>query len=180
MVGSDGSGAIEMAAENGGKTWTFTGRHMLFGIIAFFGIVFAVNAYMITVALSTHTGVVANEPYRKGLKYNERIAAGVRQDALEWADDIAFADGGKTLVFTVVDKTKTPVTGLRVAAVLGRPATVREDEKLALAETAPGRYEAKTALTGEGNFDAFVEITDPAKEADGIIYRARKRLWLKP
>lgn len=180
MAGIDGVEATGMTAENGGKTWTFTGRHMLIGIVTFFGIVFAVNAYMITVALSTHTGVVANEPYRKGLKYNERIAAGVRQDALEWTDDIAFADGGKTLVFTLADKTKTPVTGLRVEAVLGRPATVREDEKLTLVETGPGHYEAKTALSGEGNFDAFIEITDPAKEADGIIYRARKRLWLKP
>lgn len=161
-------------------TWQFTGRHMLYALLTFFGIVFAVNAVMIKLALSTHTGVVANEPYRKGLKYNERIAAGVRQDALGWTDDIALTNGGRGLAVTLSDANKAPVAGLKVTAVLGRPATVTEDATLALVETTPGRYEAAADLKGEGAFDASIEVTDPGNSAGGILYRARKRLWQKP
>ncbi len=51
-----------------------TGRHVLLIFLAFFGSIFAVNGWFLYSALSTHTGVVAVEPYRKGLAYNERIA----------------------------------------------------------------------------------------------------------
>lgn len=174
-----------MMAEKSGPepkngSWTFTGRHMLICLIAFFGIVFAVNAYMMEVALSTHTGVVSDEPFRKGLKYNEQIAFAERQQTLGWSDEISLAEGGKTLVVTMSNKDKAPLPNLKITAVLGRPATVTEDEKLVLIEKAPGRYEAETALKGEGNFDAAIEVADAAKASEGVVYKSRKRLWLKP
>ena len=43
------------------------GHHVLAGFLAFFGVVLAVNGAMIYSAISTHTGLVAIEPYRKGL-----------------------------------------------------------------------------------------------------------------
>ena len=59
------------------------GRHVLMMLFAFFGVIFAVNGYFLFSALSTHTGVVAVEPYRKGLAYNHadrrrRTAGGAR------------------------------------------------------------------------------------------------------
>ncbi len=167
-------------AEPSTPTWTFTGRHMLIALLTFFGIVIAANVVMINIALSTHTGVVANEPYRKGLKYNERIEAAERQDALGWSDDIRLEDGGGRLVVVLADSSKGPVRGLKISALLGRPATIAEDETLALEEKEPGRYEAKTVVTEPGNYIATIEATDPAKASDGVVYRARKRLWLKP
>lgn len=172
--------AEKSGPEPGNGTWVFTGRHMLICLIAFFGIVFAVNGYMMDMALSTHTGVVSDEPFRKGLKYNEQIEFAERQQALGWSDEIAFAESGKTLVVLMSNKDKAPLPHLGITAVLGRPATVAEDEKLVLVEKAPGRYEAETALKGEGNFDATIEVTDPDKAAEGVVYKARKRLWLKP
>ena len=56
---------------------------MLWVFLGFFGVVFVVNGAMIYSAVSTHSGLVANEPYRKGLHYNERIDADERQAA--WA-----------------------------------------------------------------------------------------------
>ena len=56
---------------------------------------------MIYSALSTHTGLVANEPYRKGLHYNERIEADERQARLGWSDSIEIGrDGRVTLLVT--------------------------------------------------------------------------------
>jgi len=54
------------------------GRHVLAGFLGFFAIVFVVNGAMMYAAVSTYSGLVANEPYRKGLHYNERLAAAER------------------------------------------------------------------------------------------------------
>lgn len=167
-------------AEPSTGTWTFTGRHMLFALLAFFGIVFAMNIYMVRVAISTNSGLEGQSPYRSGLKYNERIAAAERQEALGWSDRIALADGGSRLVVTLSDRNQAAVEGLKVAAVLGRPTTVVEDESLVLEEKAPGQYEAVTKITAPGYYIASIEAIDPSKADDGVIYRARTRLWLKP
>ena len=75
------------------------GRHVLMVVLGFFGVVFVVNGVMIYSALSTHTGLVANEPYRKGLHYNERIEADERQARLGWSDSIEIGrDGRVTLL----------------------------------------------------------------------------------
>ena len=59
---------------------------MLGVFLGFFATVFVVNGAMIYSAVSTHSGLVANEPYRKGLHYNERIAADERQARLGWTE----------------------------------------------------------------------------------------------
>lgn len=154
------------------------GAHVLGMFLAFFAAVFVVNGAMIYSALSTHTGLVANEPYRKGLHYNERIAADERQARLGWTDKVDVGRDGRVGV-ALADSGGRPVSGLKVEVVLGRPSTNRHDVKLALTETAPGRYEAQTAPLAEG---AWL-ITLDARAASNVedpIYRSRRRLWLKP
>ena len=155
-----------------------TGRHVLVLLGGFFAIVFAVNAYFIRMALSTHTGVVANEPYRKGLKYNERIAAAKRQESLGWMDDVAFSSDGRRIVISLRDGAGMPVGGLALTATLGRPATARNDVAVTLGETLPGRYEAIVTLAGGGAYIATFEAQDPLSPGAGVLYRGRKRLWL--
>lgn len=154
------------------------GSHVLGMFLAFFAAVFVVNGGMIYSALTTHTGLVANEPYRKGLHYNERIEADARQARLGWSDTIEIGRDGSVGV-VLADAGGRPVSGLRVAAVLGRPSTNRLDVRLTLAEAAPGRYEAQTAPIAEGAWLVALEARADAK-AEDPIYRARRRLWIKP
>lgn len=155
-----------------------SGRQVLVMVLAFFATVFAVNGAMIYSALSTHTGLIANEPYRKGLHYNERIAADARQASLGWSDTIDVRrDGHVTLALSHSDG--RPVTGLRIEVVLGRPSTNRHDIKLGLAEAAPGRYEAQTAPLPEGSWLIAAEVRTDVR-AEDPVYRTRRRLWLKP
>ncbi len=84
-----------------------TGRHVALTFAGFFGVVFAVNIYFVTVALSTHTGVVANEPYRKGLKYNERIAASEQQESLGWKDETVLSPGRPSLIVITPGQQRT-------------------------------------------------------------------------
>jgi nitrogen fixation protein FixH len=152
------------------------GWHVLAGFLAFFGTIFAVNVALIYEAVSTHTGLVANEPYRKGLAYNDRIAADERQARLGWTETLEVGrDGHVTLA--LAERDRRGVRGLKVEGVLGRPATNRHDVKLVFAETAPGRYEAKTAGVAEGSW--LIALEARTQSGAEPIYRSRRRLWLE-
>ena len=152
------------------------GRHVLAIFLAFFGIVFAVNGTMIYAAISTHTGLVANEPYRKGLTYNERISADERQMRLGWTETLQVDRSGH-VALTLAERDGSAVRGLKVEGMLGRPATNRHDVRLALAETAPGRYEAQTAAVAEGGW--LIALEARVQAGAEPIYRTRRRLWLR-
>ena len=153
------------------------GRHVLIAFLAFFGAVFLVNGAMIYAAVSTYSGLVANEPYRKGLAYNERIAADERQRRLGWIETLQLGrDGRVTLLLTEPDG--RAVRGLKVEGVLGRPSTNRLDVKLVLAETEPGRYEAQVAAMAQGSWLITLEARLQATAEP--VYRSRRRLWLEP
>ena len=154
------------------------GRQVLGMFLAFFAVVFVVNAAMIYSALSTHTGLVANEPYRKGLHYNERIAADERQAQLGWTDKIDVGRDGRVAI-ALADGDGRPIAGLRIEAVLGRPSTDRHDIRLTLREAAPGRYEAHTPPLGEGSWLVALDARADGNAVDPV-YRARRRVWLKP
>lgn len=158
-----------------------TGRQVLLGLIAFFGIIFGVNAVFLYSALSTHTGVVSNEPYRKGLHYNERIEADRQQNERGWQTDVAIEPTGDAVAITLLDRNGRPLTGLNVAARVGRPSTSELDIRLEMKETTPGHYGAKLAKLDAGNWLIDVEARElRSKGDDALVWRARKRLWLKP
>jgi len=156
---------------------TLRGSHVLAIVAAFFAAVFLVNGAMIYAALSTNTGVVGSEPYRKGLHYNERIAADVRQARLGWTEKLTVDLDGR-VVFVLAAEAGRPVVGLRVAGIIGRPSTDRYDMALLLGETAPGRYEAQTKPLAEGSWLIALDARRK-RTPDDLIYRTRKRLWLR-
>lgn len=155
-----------------------TGRHVLLGLVGFFGVIFAVNGVFLYSALKTNTGIVANEPYRKGLAYNQRIAADERQKALGWQDESNITSDGRVTV-VVRGSDGKPVSGLKLEAALGRPSTTAGERKLKLAELDPGTYGAVSTAIEPGTWLFALEArrADNSEEPD---YRARRRLWLKP
>jgi nitrogen fixation protein FixH len=153
------------------------GRDVLVVLLTFFGVIFAVNGALIYAAVSTHTGLVANEPYRKGLAYNERILADERQALLGWSERLEVGRDGH-LRLALAERDSGPVRGLRVQGVLGRAATSRHDINLAFVETAPGQYEAQGPQLAAGSWLISLE----ARTVEGAqgTYRLRRRLWLRP
>lgn len=157
-----------------------TGRSVLIATLSFFAVILIANGIFLTLAISTNTGVVANEPYRKGLKYNERIDADQQQKSLEWTSDISIDENDRKLVALLSDREGKAVSGLSARAEVARAATNREDVETALNETAPGRYEAQLPIVNAGSFIVDLEISDPKIADHIVVYRARRRLWLKP
>ncbi len=157
-----------------------TGRHVLLGLIAFFAIIFAVNGVFLYQALSTHTGVVSNEPYRKGLAYNERIAADQEQQTLGWHVDLAVPEKAGELRLALADPNGRPVPGLVITGRLGRPSTGDLDQTLALEEKTPGTYATNIAALQEGTWVIDLQASEMKSAGEAIVWRLRKRLWQKP
>lgn len=63
---------------------SFTGWHATAILIAFFGVVIAVNLTMATFATRTFGGVVVENSYVASQKYNRWLAAAKRQQDLGW------------------------------------------------------------------------------------------------
>ena len=158
-----------------------TGRHVLIAFLSFFGVIFAVNGVLLHRALSTHGGVVANEPYMKGLEYNRRIEADERQAQLGWNANTALTRAGQVTV-AFADTEGRPVRGLAVTGVLGRPAANAEDVSMRFSETAPGLYVASAGGIDPGTWLLSVEADRNAPGATGDTpeYRLKRRLWLAP
>lgn len=156
---------------------TIRGHHVLLGVLSFFALVFAVNGYFMFAAISTYSGVVADEPYLKGLAYNARIAAGERQIELGWQDGVSLSNDGRITV-TVTDREARPVQGLAISGFIGRPSTVQHDHAFRLTEQERGRYTADIGALEPGNWIIALEARSSADDAEPA-YRARRRLWLK-
>ena len=61
-----------------------TGRAVLLWLVAFFVVVFAVNAVLVRAAISTFGGVETTSSYKAGLQFGHEVAVVERQDALHW------------------------------------------------------------------------------------------------
>ncbi|MGL5116458.1 MAG: FixH family protein [Beijerinckiaceae bacterium] len=119
-----------------------TGRFVLFALIAFFGVVFAVNATMMAIALTTMPGLDVRNGYVASQAMNGAYAAMRAQTDRGWSVDAALrrAGDGAVLKVEIRDRDGAPVAGLDVTATLAHPALVKADRSAPLPEAAPGIY----------------------------------------
>ena len=154
------------------------GRHVLIVFIGFFLIVFAVNGLMVYQALSTFGGIDTDDAYRKGLTYNDRIAAAATQTRLGWHDHTDYVADGRRLRVTLTDASGAAVSGLKLSARMQRPATNLFDRELSLDQTGPDIYEADVSQLEPGAWTVDLQASRGGEGA--ALYEARRRLWIKP
>ena len=107
-----------------------TGRMVLFCLVGFFGVVFAVNGVMIEAALSTFSGLETESAYQAGRKFEQEVALAKEQDGQHWrvnAKLAATADGSERVDIEARDAAGHLLTGLEAAAVFERPTDRRLD-----------------------------------------------------
>ncbi|MBL8839830.1 MAG: FixH family protein [Alphaproteobacteria bacterium] len=150
--------------------WTF-----VFG----FAVVVAVNATMITYAVTSFSGLATANPYERGLAYNRVLEEQDRQAALGWTLAPAFAAGRAgtnageiTLRATRADG--TPLAGLSVTVELTRPLEAIAPIDLALREVGEGVYRAGVTLPRGGQWDLHVIAT-----AGGDRRDLRQRIYAR-
>ena len=150
-----------------------TGRRVLWGFVAAFGLVLVVNGVMAWFALASWPGLVSDTPYEEGLAYNRVLADGERQDAMGWQVSIAAIDGQLRAMFD--DRDGVPIIGLEISAIMVRPTHEGDDIALTWTERKPGIYFADLTGVDPGNWDVVVETV-----RSGNSYRLQQRIYLSP
>ncbi len=123
-----------------------------------FMVVFAVNGVFVYMATHTHTGVVTEHAYEKGLDYNNVLSRQVAQDALGWQTELTLTENGAVL-FSVLDAEGQPVEGAKVKAHFVWPAADGQDFSQTLTPKGNGQYEAAVSFPTKGQWDITVVAT---------------------
>ena len=87
-------------------TRRFTGWHFTAIIIAFFGVVIAVNLTMAVFATRTFGGVVVENSYVASQKYNDWLEAAKRQQKLAWTIEPALDEQRRVTISLSIDGAK--------------------------------------------------------------------------
>lgn len=125
------------------------GTWVLLSFIAFFSVVVVVNTVFITTALSTHSGVVTDQPYEKGLAYNDILEAAKSQPSI--VQFASYEEG--VLRWSLVDDSGQPLDA-EVHARIMRPVEDGQDFDIPMVRVALGVYEADLDLPMEGRWEA--------------------------
>ncbi len=153
-----------------------TGWHVLAILLAFFGLMLAVNVYFAVVAVSSFRGEDVPRSYRQGLEYNQTISARDAQAKLGWTartNTVVQQDGQIKLIVLVQDAEGLGVEGLSFEGVLRHPTDTANDIILDINDTGAGRYVANvTPAPGQWSL-----VTEAARGPDR--FKVRQDIWVK-
>lgn len=120
------------------------GWHVLAAMLAFFGIVIAVNAAFIVFAVRSFPGEDVRRSYLQGLHYNETLAQRRAQSALGWQASASLerSEEGGILVVMLRERDGTPLTDAGLSGNLLWPTDARLDRSVVFEPAGAGRYVA--------------------------------------
>lgn len=99
-----------------------TGKHVLIGFVAAFGVIISVNILLAVKAVQTFPGLEVKNSYVASQQFNERKAA---QEALNWHIDADHELG--MLRLAILDGNNAPVRAATLHAVVGRATHIADD-----------------------------------------------------
>jgi len=153
-----------------------TGAKVLLWLVAFFGVVFAVNGVLVQAAISTFAGVETSSSYQAGLQFESDVATAQRQDALHWQV------GGKltrdraglaVLDVTARDAKGAPLAGLTARARLVHPANEHLDHVIPVQASGAGAFHG-AAEAQAGQWDLVIDLY----RGDARLFRSQSRVTL--
>ena len=99
-----------------------TGKHVLFGFVAAFGVIITVNVVLAVNAVRTFPGLEVKNSYVASQEFNQRKAA---QEALGWT--VWAGEEGGRVTLKITDKQGRPVRAAKLDATVGRPTEITDD-----------------------------------------------------
>lgn len=144
----------------------FTGRHITVILVAFFGVVIAVNVLMARLATSTFGGVTVENSYVASQHFNRWLDEADAERALGWKATAVRAPDGRL----VVQLTGVPAGTATVTAVARHPLGRLPDQALQFAATGGGSFLSTSALP-EGRWTVRLEV-----QAGGRQWRTESEL----
>jgi len=151
-----------------GRQAAFTGRHMLLTMLAFFGVIIAVNFTMAWFARSSWTGFVVENSYVASQQFNTKMAETRAQRALGWTSDLSVADG--SVRYGISDANGATVPLQTVTVTFRRPVDDRHDHTIVLAKDAHGYAAASAVADGVWivEIEADADLPTPYRETRRI------------
>ena len=149
-----------------------TGRMVLFMLLAFFGVVIAVNLTMLRLASSTFSGLGDKNAYIAGLSHNRAIAEARDQDRRGWKIEanLERSAPGRSIV-SVVRADAGAYAKVDVSVRFEHPASSRLDRIVALAPAGANAWRAAVDLPA-GVWDMVIEM----RSAGAIVFLSRDRI----
>ncbi len=144
------------------------GSHVLAMLLGAFAVVLAVNVIFITCALSTWSGLSVEQPYDRGIRYNQVLKIDRAELALGWSVHGSY--NGQRIGATITDHTGAPVDGATVTARLERPTNEGVDQELTLTPISDGHYEGFAAVPLAGQWDLRIAAN---RGSDHVHWRTR-------
>ncbi|TIU09389.1 MAG: cytochrome oxidase [Mesorhizobium sp.] len=147
----------------------FTGRHMLFTILIFFGVVIGVNATMATFARTSWNGLVVENTYVASQQFNQKAREGRAQAAMGWTGKLTIAAGEVRYCLSAAGR---PVALHGVRVVFRHPAYEAQDKTITLAPASGQTFAARhTPKNGVWivEIDADAGLAKPYREVRRVV-----------
>ena len=160
------------------RPFAITGRMVLIGIVAFFGIVFAVNGTFVYFALESWPGLTTRHAYNEGVEYNQVLAAAEAQAARGWKAEMSHGEAGDNTALQIAmsGHDRRPLSGLQVRLEIVRPVGGDSIRYVDLSEAEAGIYRAGVPRLGPGRWQVGLVATAPG-EAD---FHLRYEIVVRP
>jgi nitrogen fixation protein FixH len=151
---------------------SITGRTVLLYFASFFGIIFAMNFYMVRVAISSFSGVETESAYKAGLSFKNDVVAAHAQDARHWSVEASLQRGDSAgVTITARDAQGQTLPSLTPEIRLAHPTDKRRDVPLEFVELSPGHFKSLTALP-VGQWDLIIAL----KRETETVFRSKSRI----
>ncbi|MEM7569656.1 MAG: FixH family protein [Pseudomonadota bacterium] len=141
-----------------------SGKTVLVILVGFFAIVIGMNALMASYALGTFDGTTEDDAYRKGLGFNERIAAQADAADLGWSLGVSAKVLDEASQTVRIDITPEGVEYPAIDGQLWRQTAKGMDVALPFVPAGDGTYSAVADLPALGRWE--LRVTARKRDAD--------------
>ncbi len=162
--------------EETGRGRRLTGRGVLLWLVAFFGVIFAVNGAFIYFAVSTFPGLEVESSYKAGQEFEGEVVAGKAQAERGWTVDASVQPAGSDAAVEIRfrDKAGVDLHGLDVRVHLIHAVDPDHDHSASLPEVASGTYRVVLPNVKAGMWNLTIE----AYRGDERLFMSRNQLRL--
>ncbi|NOZ66559.1 MAG: FixH family protein [Alphaproteobacteria bacterium] len=154
----------------------FTGKKAMMWIVGFFLVIFTVNAIMATVAVGTWGGLETDNAYRKGLFYNNEIAAAEDQHKSGWT--IALSHRPTAMendrIGVKITWPENDLPPVQVSVLITRAVTNAYDQEIILTNAGDNIYTAAVKFAEPGQWDVDVIV----KRSEGPVYQLTDKIFV--
>lgn len=164
--------ATLMTARDEHKVRPLTGRTVLICFIAFFGVVFTANFFLVRAALTTFGGVETESSYKAGLAFKAESEAAAAQAARHWQVD-AHVEPGR-LDVAARDAAGRPLTDVALSATLRHPTDRRFDVTLDPVKVGAGQWRASDTINA-GQWELVIELSRDGER----LFRSTNRVVIR-